>query len=156
MKSISNKKAYFNYEILQKFESGIVLQGCEVKSIRAGKVNLSDSYAKIIDNELWLINCHISPYAFGNRHNPDPIRDRKLLMHKNEISKLQSEIRQSKLDADEKHLSNLESQLSDAQSKIDAAEAIAYRREIERIEAAIIFSLSPKLLPSCKYTIFII
>lgn len=83
-----NKKAFHDYQILDKFEAGIVLGGCEIKSIRAGKASLRDSYARVIHNELWLVNCHISAYKEGNRFNLDPERDRKLLLHKQQILKL--------------------------------------------------------------------
>ena len=85
---INNRKAFHDFFISDKFEAGLVLTGCEVKSIRAGKANLNDSFAKFFKNELWLMNCHITPYFEGNRENTEPIRDRKLLMHKREIRKL--------------------------------------------------------------------
>lgn len=83
-----NKKARHDYFIEETYETGIVLQGTEIKSIRAGKVNLKDSFARIKDGEVWLHNMHISPYEQGNRFNHDPTRTRKLLMHKKEIGKL--------------------------------------------------------------------
>jgi SsrA-binding protein len=83
-----NRKALHDYEILETFESGIVLQGTEVKSIREGRINLKDSYAKVVDGEIWLENCHISPYAHGNINNHEPLRRRKLLLHKREVNKL--------------------------------------------------------------------
>lgn len=83
-----NKKAYHDYAIEETFEAGIVLQGTEIKSIRAGKVNLKDSYARIQNNEIYLFGMHVSPYEQGNRYNHDPLRTRKLLLHRKEISKL--------------------------------------------------------------------
>lgn len=83
-----NKKAYHDYFIEDTYEAGIVLQGTEIKSIRAGRVNLKDSYAKIEKGEAFLHNMHISPYEQGNRYNHDPMRTRKLLLHKKEIAKL--------------------------------------------------------------------
>ncbi len=83
-----NKKAFRNYEIEDKFEAGLVLVGTEVKSLRAGGINLKDSYAKIIHGELFLVGCHISPYSHGNIMNHDPDRPRKLLMKKREIQRL--------------------------------------------------------------------
>jgi SsrA-binding protein len=83
-----NKKARHDYFIEQVFEAGIVLSGTEVKSIRQGKVNLKDSYASIENGEVILHGMHISPYEQGNIFNKDPVRDRKLLMHKYEITKL--------------------------------------------------------------------
>lgn len=84
----TNKKAFHDYFILEKFEAGIVLQGTEVKAIREGRLNLKDSYATIRAEEAFLINCHISPYSHGNRENHDPTRTRKLLLHEKEIRKL--------------------------------------------------------------------
>ncbi|MGC4377681.1 SsrA-binding protein SmpB [Fictibacillus sp. Mic-4] len=83
-----NKKARHDYHIEETFEAGIVLQGTEIKSIRAGKANLKDSFAKVQNGELFLHNMHISPYEQGNRFNHDPLRTRKLLLHKKEINKL--------------------------------------------------------------------
>ncbi|HOJ78312.1 MAG TPA: SsrA-binding protein SmpB [Bacillota bacterium] len=89
-----NRRARHDYFIEETYETGIVLTGTEVKSLRSGKGNLQDSYATIKDNELFLLNCHISPYDFGNRFNHDPLRNRKLLMHREEIRRLFSKIRE--------------------------------------------------------------
>lgn len=83
-----NKKARHDYFIEDTFEAGIVLTGTEVKSIRQGKVNLKDSFARVKDGEVLLMNMHISPYEQGNRYNPDPLRTRKLLLKKKEIFRL--------------------------------------------------------------------
>jgi SsrA-binding protein len=83
-----NRKAKHEYSIIQTFETGIVLVGTEVKSLRQGKANLVDSYAKLKDSEVWLVNLHISEYSQGNINNHDPKRDRKLLLNKSEIRKL--------------------------------------------------------------------
>jgi SsrA-binding protein len=83
-----NKKAFHDYFIEDTFEAGIVLTGTEVKSIRLGKVNLKDSFAKVKDGEVLLINMHISPYEQGNRFNQDPLRTRKLLLKRREINRL--------------------------------------------------------------------
>ncbi|HUT62666.1 MAG TPA: SsrA-binding protein SmpB [Anaerolineae bacterium] len=83
-----NKKARHNYYILSTYEVGIALQGTEVKSLRDGRLNFKDSYARVSDGELWLIDMHISPYDKGNIHNHDPLRKRKLLMHSFEIERL--------------------------------------------------------------------
>ena len=83
-----NRKARHEYTIVQTWEAGIVLVGTEVKSLRQGKANLVDSYAKIKEGEVWLINLHISEYTQGNINNHDPKRDRKLLLKKSEIGKL--------------------------------------------------------------------
>lgn len=87
---VSNKKASFNYEILETFEAGILLQGTEIKSLRDNGGNLQDSYIKVLKKELWLINASIAPYRFGNIHNHEERRERKLLMHKREIDQLQT------------------------------------------------------------------
>jgi len=84
----ANKKAYHDYFILEKLEAGIALQGTEVKSIREGRINLKDSYAIVKAGEIFLFNCHISPYSHGNRENHEPTRSRKLLLHRAEIRKL--------------------------------------------------------------------
>jgi SsrA-binding protein len=84
----SNRKAFHEYFILEKLEAGISLQGTEVKSIRDGKVNLKESFATIKNGEAFLYDCHISPYTHGNRENHDPVRPRKLLLHRLEIKKL--------------------------------------------------------------------
>ncbi|RPJ55063.1 MAG: SsrA-binding protein SmpB [Acidobacteria bacterium] len=86
-----NRKALHDYEVVETYEAGIVLKGTEVKSVREGRVNLKDSYAQVKDGELWLHNCHISPYPQGNIYNHEPLRPRKLLLHKRQISKLTGE-----------------------------------------------------------------
>jgi len=92
-----NRKAYHEYYIEERLEAGIELAGTEVKSIRQGQVNLNDSYAAVKDGELWLYNMHISPYEQGNRFNKDPLRTRRLLMHKREILRLFGIVRQEGL-----------------------------------------------------------
>lgn len=84
----NNKKAFHDYFIEDTYETGIVLTGTEIKSIRQGKVNIKESYAKIENGEMILYGMHISPYEHGNRFNVDPLRPRKLLLHKREIQKL--------------------------------------------------------------------
>jgi SsrA-binding protein len=83
-----NRKAYHDFEILDKFEAGLVLAGTEVKAIRERLINLKDSFARISDGEVWLENCHISPYSHGNIENHEPRRARKLLLTRREINKL--------------------------------------------------------------------
>ena len=83
-----NKKARFNYTIDESFECGLVLVGTEVKSIKDGRFSFADSYALVENDELWLIDFHITPYVFGNRVNHDPLRRRKLLVHRKEIKRL--------------------------------------------------------------------
>lgn len=88
-----NKKATHDYHIEETFEAGIVLTGTEIKSIRKGKINLQDAYARVTKGELFVVGMHISPFEQGNRYNVDPTRTRKLLMHKKEISKLIGQIK---------------------------------------------------------------
>ncbi len=92
-----NRKAFHDYFIDEKFEAGIVLSGTEVKSLRNGKINLKDSYVSVKEGEMWLIGVNISPYEMGNRFNLDPMRSRKLLMHKKEIIRLYSTVKQDGL-----------------------------------------------------------
>ncbi|MBM3299812.1 MAG: SsrA-binding protein SmpB [Deltaproteobacteria bacterium] len=87
-----NRKARFNFEIEETIEAGIVLVGSEVKSLRNGKANLSDSYAKFRAGEVFLVDAHISPYEQANRLNHEPLRDRKLLLHKREMKKLMGKV----------------------------------------------------------------
>lgn len=89
-----NRKARHDYFVEEKLEVGIILTGTEIKSIRAGRVNLKDSYAEISGGELWLTQMHISPYEQGNRFNHEPLRKRKLLLNKSEIVKLTAEVQQ--------------------------------------------------------------
>ena len=89
-----NPTAKHNYNIIDTIETGIVLSGTEIKSIRNGRVNLKDSYAGIRNGELFIYNSHISPYEFGNIYNKDPLRDRKLLVNKHEFNKLVGLIKQ--------------------------------------------------------------
>ena len=84
----TNRKAYHDYFIEEKLEAGMVLRGTEVKSLREGRVNLQDSYASVHDEEVYLHHCHISPYSHGNIMNHEPLRARKLLLHRKEINKL--------------------------------------------------------------------
>ena len=84
----ANRQAFHNYEIIERFEAGIVLTGTEIKSAREGRVNLKDSYGLVKAGEVWLLNCHISPYSHGNYANHDPLRTRKLLLRRAEINRL--------------------------------------------------------------------
>ncbi len=93
----TNRKARRDYTILEKMEAGIVLVGTEVKALREGKANLTDSYATVDDEELWLYNAHISPYSMGNRFNHEPKRTRKLLMHAREIQRLIGKVQEKGL-----------------------------------------------------------
>ena len=88
---LANRQAYHEFHILDKFEAGAVLVGTEVKSIMEGRIQLKDSYVAVKDGEVWLMNAHISPYSHGNKQNHDPLRTRKLLLHRKEIEKLERE-----------------------------------------------------------------
>jgi SsrA-binding protein len=89
-----NRKARFNYAIEETVEAGLALVGTEVKACRAGKANLSDAYAVVKDGEAWLMQCHIAEYSHGNRMNHDPLRPRKLLLHRREIERLNVKVAQ--------------------------------------------------------------
>jgi SsrA-binding protein len=93
----SNRRARHQYEIEEVIEAGIALTGTEVKSLREGRADLKDSYAAIEGHEAYLLNCHISPYAAGNRSNPDPNRKRKLLLHREEIARLIGKVQEKGL-----------------------------------------------------------
>jgi SsrA-binding protein len=94
---VRNKKARHEYHILETWETGIVLQGTEVKSLRQGRANLQDAYATFSGGELWLQSLHISPYEQGNRYNHDPLRPRKLLLHRQQLRKLIGQVEQQGL-----------------------------------------------------------
>ena len=93
----TNRRARFDYEFLDTFETGMVLLGPEVKSLRAGRANLSDAYATVRNGELWLLNAHISPYEQAGRENAEPRRERKLLMHRTEIARLSGKVHEKGL-----------------------------------------------------------
>jgi SsrA-binding protein len=93
----ANRQAGHNYFLMERFEAGLVLTGTEVKAARAGKVQLVDSYGEVRGTEAWLVRAHISPYSHGNRQNHNPVRDRKLLLHRQEIDKLLGKTREKGL-----------------------------------------------------------
>lgn len=109
-----NKKARHDYHILETWEAGMVLQGTEVKSLRAGKVNLKDSYARVRNGEVFLHNCHISPYEKGTYANHDPERVRKLLLNRREIRKLKGSVEEKGLT-----LSALKIYFKDGRAKVE-------------------------------------
>jgi SsrA-binding protein len=88
----TNRRARHEYSILETYEAGLALRGTEVKSLRAGLVNFKDSYATVRNGEVWLLGCHINPYSHGTDANHDPERDRKLLLHAKEISRLSGKV----------------------------------------------------------------
>jgi len=136
-----NRKAYHDYHIQESFEAGIVLKGSEIKSIRAGKVNLSDAYAKPENGELWLYNSHIASYDAASYNTHEPIRPRKLLLHRKEIDILAGKVMQKGLTLVPlklyiKHgLAKVELGVAKGKKVYDKREAIARRdaeREIDR------------------------
>ena len=90
----TNRQAAHNYYLLERYEAGLALTGTEVKALRSGNTNLKDSFATIRNVEAWLLNCHISPYEYDNRQNHDPLRKRKLLLHREEIRRLIGKVEQ--------------------------------------------------------------
>ena len=90
----SNKRAFHEYQVVDKFEAGIVLVGCEVKSIRNGHIVIKDSFARFKGTELWLMNCYIGPYEQASHFQPDPERDRKLLLHRAQLKKMLTKVTQ--------------------------------------------------------------
>ncbi|MBA5866831.1 MAG: SsrA-binding protein SmpB [Nitrospira sp. CR1.3] len=138
----TNRKAFHDYFIEEKFEAGIQLQGTEVKSLREGRVNLQDSYAGVKDGEIFLHHCHISPYSHGNIMNHDPIRVRKLLLHRKEINKLIGRTQQKGLTLiplriyfSKRGIAKVELGLAKGKKLYDRRESIKARevgREVER------------------------
>ena len=136
-----NRRAYHDYFVDEKYECGVVLTGTEVKSIRAGRCNLRDGYVRIDGHEAWLENVHISPYAQGNLMNHDPMRPRKLLLHRKQIASLIGKVRQKgytliplRMYIVRNHV-KVEVGLGRGKRQFDKREAIAERdakREIER------------------------
>jgi SsrA-binding protein len=92
-----NRRARHDYDIHETYDAGLVLTGCEIKSIRAGRVSLRDAHARARGDEMWLYNMHIHPYEQGNRYNPDPLRPRKLLLHRSEIRRLAGKVQEKGL-----------------------------------------------------------
>ena len=92
-----NRRATFDYAILERFEAGLVLTGTEIKSLRAGKASIQEAYVRPRDGEVWLVGAHIAPYEAGNQFNHEPTRDRKLLLHKRQIAQLEESFDQKSL-----------------------------------------------------------
>jgi SsrA-binding protein len=132
-----NRRATHDYFIDERIEAGLVLTGTEIKSIREGRVNLREGYARVIGNEAWLVNVHIAPYEQGNRYNHEPLRDRKLLLHRDEIATLVGKVRQRgyTMIPLQLYLKNgrakLELGLARGKKQFDKRESIA-RREAQR------------------------
>lgn len=133
----SNRKAYHDYSIDETYEAGVALTGTEIKSVRAGSLNLRDSYAQVRNGELWLMNVHVAPYEPASRQNVDPYRDRKLLMHRKEILRLFSRVQEKGLTLIplrvylKKNRAKVELGLGRGKKQYDKRDAIA-KRESER------------------------
>jgi SsrA-binding protein len=137
----TNRKAYHDYFIEETLEAGLVLTGTEIKSVRGGRVNLRDSYVRIERGEAWLLNVHIAPYEQGNRYNVNPTRDRKLLLHRPEILRLQGKAQAKGMTIVPLRVylrgnrAKVELALAKGKRQYDKREAIAQRdaeREMER------------------------
>jgi SsrA-binding protein len=137
----TNRKAFHDYHILETIEAGLVLTGTEIKSIRAGRANLRDGYARVQDGEIWLYNTHVSPYDQGNRYNHEPMRPRKLLLHKGEIGRLTGKSQEQGLTLvplrlyERKGHAKVELAVVRGKRQYDKREAIAARdaqREVDR------------------------
>jgi SsrA-binding protein len=130
-----NRQAGHHYFLMDRYEAGMVLTGTEVKAAKSGKIQLKDAYAAVLDNEVWLINAHISQYSHGNRENHPPVRNRKLLLHRREIERLRGETR-------ERGLSLIPTRIYLKDGRIKCELAIAKgkklhdKREAERTRAA--------------------
>ena len=140
---IKNKRASFDYEILDRFIAGIQLYGTEIKSIRDGKAGLNDTYCSFIKNELWVKNMHISTYFFGTYNNHDVRRDRKLLLNKRELNKLSRGTKESgltiiptKLFINDKGLAKLEIGLSKGKKTYDKRHSIKEKEDKRDIDRA--------------------
>lgn len=141
---ISNRKARFSYEFLQTFVAGIQLHGTEIKAIRDGKVNLSDGYCYFKGEELWVKNIHISEYSFGTYNNHDPLRIRKLLLHKRELRKLQMAVKEKGLTiipfrifTNERGLAKIEIALAKGKKMHDKRESIKERESKKQLASTL-------------------
>ena len=141
--NIKNKKAFFDYEILEKYVAGMQLKGTEIKSIRQGKASLADTYCYFLKNELWIKNMRISEYENASHFNHDPYRDRKLLLNRKELNKLEKQTREKGLTIialrvfiNEKGLAKTEIALARGKKQYDKREAIKQKdlkRDMERL-----------------------
>ena len=139
----SNRRAHHNFEILETHEAGLVLQGTEVKSLRDSRADLKESYARIDGNEAWLLGLHISPYAQGNRANHDPLRPRKLLLHRGELNRLLGKIMEKGLTLVPLRLyfkqgrAKVELGLARGRKTLDKRHAIREREERREVQRAL-------------------
>lgn len=139
---IKNRSAYFEFYVDDKFTAGLALLGTEVKSLRAGRANFNDSYCLFLDGELWIRSLHIAEYSHGTVNNHDPVRERKLLLSKRELKKLQSKIKEKgytviplRIFFNEKNLAKMEIGLAKGKKLHDKRESIKERdtdREMKR------------------------
>ncbi len=139
----NNRKALHDYHILEKLEAGLVLTGTEAKSVRAGRINLREAYARIERGEAWLYGAHIAPYEKGNRYNHDPLRPRKLLLHRDQIGKLAGRVQEGGVTIvplrvyDRRGYINVELGLARGKKQWDKRQAIAKREAAREIDRAI-------------------
>ena len=138
----THRKAYHDYHVEETHEAGVVLTGTEIKSVRAGSVNLRDSYVQARGREMWLLNVHIAPYEPASRQNADPYRDRKLLLHRDEIQRLMGKVKEKGLTIVplrlylKKNRVKVEIALGRGKKQYDKRQTIAQResdREIQRV-----------------------
>jgi SsrA-binding protein len=139
----NNRKALHDYHILEKLEAGLVLTGTEAKSVRAGRINLREAYARIERGEAWLYGAHIAPYEKGNRYNHDPLRPRKLLLHRDQIGKLAGRVQEGGVTIvplrvyDRRGYIKVELGLARGKKQWDKRQAIAKREAAREIDRAI-------------------
>jgi SsrA-binding protein len=139
----TNRKAYHDYHVEETHEAGIKLTGTEIKSVRAGSVNLRDSYAQVRNGELWMMNVHIAPYEPASRQNAEPYRDRKLLLHRSEIMRLMGRVQEKGLTIIplrmylKKNRAKVEIALVRGKKLYDKRETIAKRDSAREIERAV-------------------
>lgn len=138
----NNRKARYEYTIVSNYEAGLVLEGTEVKALREGRANLTDAYARFIKGELWLIGMHISPFSKSAAENHDPLRNRKLLLHRQELKKIQRQIKEKGLTVIplkvylKNHLVKVDLGLARGKRQYDKRAAIAERdqkRDMDRM-----------------------
>ena len=141
MKIFRNRKAAHNFFFIQNFEAGIVLKGTEIKSIRAGKLNFKDSYGKMEDGEVWLVNLHISSYEHCGAFDHDPERKRKLLLNKREIRKIRQNIEEKgmtlvpkEIYINDKGLAKVKLAIAQGKKKYDKREALRKKDEIRELQ----------------------
>jgi SsrA-binding protein len=139
-----NKTAFFNYEIVETLEAGLELYGSEVKSIKEGRISLKESFAEIRNGEAFLMNCHVSPYEPANRFNHDPIRPKRLLLHRREIRRLTGKIKEkgltlvpTKVLVNEKGRIKLDVSLAKGKKAYEKKEAIKERERNRELRAVL-------------------